>query len=102
MVAFKQRCFLCKNNWALVRSRMQKFAICAYCEMKVFEKKIEDKKFAKLFDIPTEWYRENSFLRSIRYNYGRWGSLTEKQVEAFKKVVKDMKAEKKKISNKKK
>ncbi len=73
------------------------------CEMKVVEQEVEDKEFKKLFQIPIEWYKENSFLRSIRYQYGRWGSLTEKQIEAFKKTVKEKKEkgkEKKKIKKK--
>ncbi len=71
--------------------------------MKVVEQEVEDKEFKKLFQIPIEWYKENSFLRSIRYQYGRWGSLTEKQIEAFKKTVKEKKEkgkEKKKIKKK--
>ena len=73
------------------------------CEMKVVEQEVEDKEFKKLFQIPIEWYKENSFLRSIRYQYGRWGSLTEKQIEAFKKTVKEKKEkgkEKKEIKKK--
>jgi hypothetical protein len=103
MVAYKQRCALCKNKWALVTSQRQKFVTCMDCEMKVVEKEVEDKEFKKLFKIPIEWYKENSFLRSIRYQYGRWGSLTEKQIEAFKKTVKEKKEkgkEKKKIKKK--
>jgi len=91
MVAYKQRCSVCKKNWALVTSGRQKFAVCLECEMKVVKQKIDDKKFAKMFDIPIEWYKENSFLRSIRYQYGRFGGLTERQIEAFKKTVKEMK-----------
>lgn len=91
MAAYKQRCIVCKNAWALVTSYKQKFAICKDCEMKVVQQTIEDKTFAKLFKIPLAWYKENSFLRSIRYQYGKWGSLTERQIEAFKKAVKDLK-----------
>jgi hypothetical protein len=96
MVKFKQRCYVCKNNWALVSSGRQKFVVCKDCEMKVVDKKVEKKTYAKLFDIPREWYEENGFLRSIRYSYGKWGSLTERQLEAFKKTVKELKKEAKK------
>ena len=48
---------------------------------------ITDPKMKKLFDVPLRLYEENSFLRSIKINYLRYGSLTERQVEAFKKAV---------------
>ena len=95
MVAYKQRCAVCKNGWALVTSSRQKFPICKECEMKVVKGKVVDKTLAKMFDIPLEWYEENSFLRSVRYQYGRFESITEKQEEAFKKAVKEMKKKKK-------
>jgi hypothetical protein len=52
---------------------------------------IKDPKMKKMFDIPEEFYKENSFLRDIKIKYLQWGELTEKQIEAFKKVAKDMK-----------
>lgn len=45
----------------------------------------------KMFDIPEDFYKKNSFLRSIKINYLRYGKLTEKQIEAFKKAVDKMK-----------
>jgi len=94
MVSFKQRCMVCKEKYVLVKSARQKFVTCMDCEMKYVEKPIENKAMAKIFDIPLDWYRENYFLRSIRYQYGKWGTLTERQLEAFKKAVEDMKKEK--------
>ena len=64
------------------------------CEMKTVNEPVEDAKFVKMFDIPLEWYKENPFLRSVRYQYGRFGDLSDKQIEAFKKTVKEMKKEK--------
>lgn len=55
---------------------------------------IEDPKMKKFFDIPKEFYKENAFLRSIKINYLKYGNLTEKQIEAFKKTVKKMKENK--------
>ncbi len=52
---------------------------------------IKDPKMKKLFDIPDEYYQKNSFLRSIKINYLRYESLSEKQIEAFKKTVKNLK-----------
>ena len=55
---------------------------------------IKDPKMKKLLDIPEEYYQENSFLRNIKISYLKYGSLTEKQVEAFKKVVQKFKEKK--------
>ena len=55
------------------------------------EGEIKDSEMKKMFDIPIEFYRENMFLRDIKINYLRFGKLSERQVEAFKKVVKQMK-----------
>ena len=54
-------------------------------------KEIKDKDIAKLFDIPKKYYVENSFLRNIKSSYLRFDSLSEKQIETFKKVVKEIK-----------
>ena len=72
--------------------------------MKVVSKPLEISGFKKMFDIPMEWYKENPFLRSIRYQYGRFGNLTERQIESFKETIKEMKkeAKKKKSDDKKK
>jgi len=58
----------------------------------------------KLFDIPEEFYKENVFLRNIKVNFIRYESLTDNQINAFKKTVDEMKKEKtstSKDSNKK-
>lgn len=52
---------------------------------------ITDPKMKKMFDIPEKFYEDNMFLRSIKINYLKWGKLTEKQIEAFKKGVEKMK-----------
>ena len=38
---------------------------------------------------------ENAFLRNIKSNYIRYGKLTEKQIDAFKKVASKLKEIKK-------
>ena len=58
-------------------------------------KEIKDKKMKKFFDIPEEFYKENAFLRNIKVYYLRTGELSEKQIEAFKKTVNNLKKEKK-------
>ena len=69
----------------------KQFPICVECHMKRINKEIKDPKFKKLFDIPNKLYKENLFLRNIKETYQRFENLTEKQIEAFKKTVKDMK-----------
>ena len=54
---------------------------------------IKDEAMKKLFDIPEEFYKKNSFLRNIKINYLRYGKLTDRQIEAFKKVVKQVEEE---------
>ena len=74
----------------LMQSRNQ-FPVCYECEKKELQGEIKDPEMKKLFDIPEEFYKNNSFLRSIKKNYLRFENLTEKQIEMFKKVVQDMK-----------
>lgn len=64
--------------------------------MKTVNVEVSDKKFKKLFDIDPEFYSKSAFLRDIRYQYGIYHNLTEKQVSAFKKVVDELKNPKKK------
>ena len=52
---------------------------------------IKDPKMKKMFNIPEEFYKKNSFLRDIKIRYLKWGELTERQINAFKKTVKEMK-----------
>ena len=59
--------------------------------MKRIDQPIKDAKFKKMFDIPKEFYEQSAFLRNIKESCIRFENLTEKQVEAFKKVVKEMK-----------
>jgi hypothetical protein len=88
-VRYKQRCARCKQNYVLVTSR-QKYAVCYECQKNELKGEISDPKMKKFFDIPQELYKENAFLRDIKINYLRYGKLSERQVEAFKKVVQKM------------
>ena len=87
---YKQRCALCKKNMVLMYSARQ-FPICVDCHMKQLNEPVEDPTYKKLFDIPVELYRQSSFLRNIKGSYLRYHSLTEKQIEVFKKTVSDLK-----------
>lgn len=94
MAQFKTKCVRCRKNYVTVSSRNAYGAVCFECQKKEMEGEIKDPEMKRLFDIPEELYKESSFLRSIKINYLKWGNLTEKQVEAFKKVVGDLKAKK--------
>ncbi len=94
MITYKQLCFRCKKNYVLVSGR-NKFPQCYECQKKEMNKEIKDKKMKKFFDIPEEFYKENAFLRNIKVYYLRTGELSEKQIEAFKKTVNNLKKEKK-------
>lgn len=91
MARYKQRCGLCKKNWALMSTGYQRFPVCIDCQMKQVDKPIKNASMKKLLGIPREWYLENHFLRSVRYQYGRFGDITQKQAEAFKNAVEEMK-----------
>ncbi len=86
---FKQKCALCKEHMVLMYSRRQ-FPICTKCHMKKIAKPVTDTKYKKLLDIPKELYEKSVFLRNIKESYLRFDNLTEKQVAAFKKVVKEL------------
>ena len=74
--------------------RGQRFTLCYDCQKEDLNKEVKDPEMKKLFDIPEEFYKKNSFLRSIKINYFRFDKLSEKQIEAFKKTVEKMKEEK--------
>ena len=86
---YKQLCAICKKNHVLISARGQ-FPICTSCSMKQINQPITDETFRKLFDIDQKLYEESSFLRSIKSNYLRFGSLSEKQVETFKRVAAEL------------
>lgn len=91
--AYKQKCMRCKKNWVVVTSR-QRFPICFDCQKSELEGEIKDPEMKKLFNIPDDFYQKNSFLRSIKINYLKYGKLTERQIEAFKKTVENLKTTK--------
>jgi hypothetical protein len=72
-------------------TRKDRYAICYDCQKKQMEGEISDPKMKELFDIPEEYYKKSMFLRNIKINYLRYGNLTEKQIEAFKKTVQKIK-----------
>ena len=72
-------------------SSRQRYPVCYECQKKELDGEVKDPKMKKLFNIPEEWYKRNSFLGNVKISYLRFGKLTDKQIEAFKKVVKQMK-----------
>ncbi len=87
---FKQRCAICKKNMVVMYSSRQ-FPICVECHLKRISETVKGSPYKELFDIPPEFYKNSLFLRNIKESYLRFGSLTEKQIAAFKKAVEDMK-----------
>jgi hypothetical protein len=90
MVRFKQLCNKCKKNYVVISSRND-FAMCYDCQKTDLNQPIKDSKMKKLFDIPEEFYKNNLFLRNIKMYYIRFGKLSDKQIEFFKKSVEKMK-----------
>jgi hypothetical protein len=69
----------------------KQFPICAPCQLKEIDQPISDTRMRKFFAIPQEFYEQSQFLRSIKSQYIRFGSLTTPQRQTFLKVVKEMK-----------
>ena len=92
-ISYQQKCAKCKKNFVTVTWR-QRFPICYECQKAELQGNIKDPKMKALFDIPEEYYKENLFLRNIKSNYLRFGKLSEKQIEAFKKTVQKLKDKK--------
>jgi hypothetical protein len=94
-VNFKQKCERCKKNYVTVSSwKRPRQIICYECDKKNMEGEITDPEMKKLFDIDEELYKNSTFLRNIKINYLRYHSLTQPQIDAFKKVVGDIKKKK--------
>ncbi|MBW2987586.1 hypothetical protein KY336_03465 [Candidatus Woesearchaeota archaeon] len=89
-VKFKQKCDKCKKNYVVI-TRRQRFVQCYDCQKEELKGEIKDPKMKKMFDIPEDYYRKSLFLRNIKISYLKFGSLSEKQIEAFKKTVQKIK-----------
>jgi len=92
VVKFKQLCNKCKKNYVVITFK-QNYVLCYDCQKEDLKKEIKDPKMKKLFNIPEQYYKDNSFLRNIKLYYLKFGNLSEKQVDAFKKSVERMKKE---------
>ena len=92
-VVYKQQCFRCKKNYVSTNYR-ERYVVCYDCQKSDLSKGITDLEMKSMFDIPEEYYKRNLFLRNIKLNYLRYGKLTDKQVEAFKKTVEKEKSTK--------
>ena len=86
---FKQRCAMCKDNMVIIFSHRQ-FPICVDCHMKRITKPVTEKAY-KFLNISNDLYKQSTFLRNIKESYQRFDKLSEKQIDAFKKVVKELK-----------
>lgn len=86
MAKYQEKCRRCKKNYVMVAGR-RAFALCYDCQKGDMQGTIKNQKIKKFFEIPEEYYKQNSLLRNIKIHYLRFGKLTEKQKEAFKKTV---------------
>ena len=89
MAKYQQLCLLCKKNRVLIE-RYKQQAICYPC-MKSRWGEIKGEKYKKLFNISEELYQKNYFLRNVRDYFDKYGKLSQKQIDAFKKTVEEMK-----------
>jgi len=85
-VTYKQKCMRCKTNYVMSTWR-DKYPVCFDCQKNELAQEIADPEMKKFFDIPFSFYEKSNFLRDIKIKYLRFGSLTEKQIEAFKNTV---------------
>jgi hypothetical protein len=94
MAKYKEKCRRCKKNYVLVSWR-NRYPLCYDCQKTELSQDVKDPKMKRMFKIPEEFYKESPFLRDIKLKYLKFDSLSPKQITAFKKVVKEMKAERK-------
>ncbi len=90
MRSYKQKCIVCRKNYAMVTWNNRN-PVCTECRMRDINKPITEAKFKKLFDIDKALYEKSSFLRNIKSSYLRFGGLSDKQVEMFRKVADELK-----------
>ncbi|PIN79675.1 hypothetical protein COV16_02880 [Candidatus Woesearchaeota archaeon CG10_big_fil_rev_8_21_14_0_10_34_8] len=90
VIRYKKKCIRCKKNYVPATNRTR-YVVCYECQKNDLKGEIKDPKMKKLLNISEELYQQSSFLRNIKVNYLRYGSLTEKQIQVFKDVVKKLK-----------
>jgi len=86
-IRYKVKCSRCRKNYILATTKTN-YPVCYECQKKELQGEIKDPKMKKLLNIPEKLYKTNYFLRNIKINYLKWGKLSDKQIEAFKKTVK--------------
>lgn len=89
MVLYKQKCSRCKNM--VIVSSSTRYPLCYDCQKGELQGEITDPEMKAMFDLPEEFYKQSSFLRSIKANYLKFGSLSEKQIAAFRKIAEQIK-----------
>jgi hypothetical protein len=87
MAMYQQKCTRCRKNWVTISGRSRGYPVCYECEKNELKGEIKDPKMKRMFNIPHKFYKQSSFLRDIKINYLRFGRLSERQIEAFKKAV---------------
>lgn len=90
VIQYKKKCSTCNKNYVLITRRIG-LPVCFECQKRELDGEIKDPEMKKMFDIPVEYYQQNSFLRNIKISYLRYESLSERQIDAFRKTVDEMK-----------
>lgn len=70
----------------------ERYPLCYDCHKDELHQPVKNLKMKKLFSIPEEFYQRSLFLRSVKINYLKFGRLTDRQVEFFKKTVDEFSA----------
>lgn len=83
----------------MLTTTRNRFPVCYDCQKGQLAGKIRDPELSKLCDIPEDLYRMDPFLRDIKIKAINQNSLTEKQIEAFKKTVRRLLSEKPSLSD---
>ncbi len=84
----------------VITTSANRFPVCYDCQKAELHGEIMDPAMKALFDIPEELYRKNAFLRDIKINYLKFGNLTDKQIEAFKKTVQRLQSSTEEVNEK--
>ena len=75
----------------------RQFPVCAECQMKRIKEEVTKPAY-QFLNLSDELYQKSQFLRNIKEFYLRNRTLSEKQIQAFKKAAKDVKEGKEKES----
>jgi len=92
-VLYNQKCARCPKMVPMMSKKQ--YPLCYDCQKPDLKGEIKDSKIKKLFDVPEDFYRKSPILRSMKSYYIKFGEISDKQIEFFKKTVEELKEEEK-------